>query len=137
MNLVHGEGGRIADGLGRDRWRSVLSLPDSVLAERPGAPKSYVGKDVAVGVRSEDMEDGTLVNGRPADRRIKGQVALTEALGSQIIVHFTFAGRPSRHRGHQAYRQGVRDRGTDRAQAGSRREVGRVVRTSLQGQDGR
>ena len=75
------------------RSPATLALPDSVIAERPGA-EDYVGKDVAVGVRSEDMEDGTLSTA-PADRRMKGQVALTEALGSQIIVHFTFPGAQS------------------------------------------
>ena len=56
--------------------------------------KSYAGKDVVVGVRSEDMEDAVARRRAPAERRIKGKVTLTEALGSQIIVHFTFPGRP-------------------------------------------
>jgi multiple sugar transport system ATP-binding protein len=39
------------------------------------------------------MEDAALAN-VPSERRIKGQVLLTEALGSEIIVHFTFPGEP-------------------------------------------
>ena len=42
-------------------------------------------------MRSEDMEDASH-RGRPGDERIKGKVTLTEALGSEIIVHFTFPG---------------------------------------------
>src|SRR5262249_55554130 len=69
---------------------SKLALSDAVLAQRP-ALRSYAGKEVAVGVRSEDMEDATLAT-VPSERSIRGQVALTEALGSQVIVHFSFPG---------------------------------------------
>ena len=86
--VVEGPGGAPQLELGG----SKVAVPDAVLAARP-ALKSYVGKDVALGVRSEDMEDGSL-SSAPAERRIHGHVALTEALGSQIIVHFTFPGRP-------------------------------------------
>ena len=71
---------------------STVVLPDTVLSARPGL-RGYGGKDVAVGVRSEDMEDASLTTA-PPERRIKGNVVLTEALGSQIIVHFSFPGRP-------------------------------------------
>ena len=71
---------------------STLEIPDEVTAARP-ALKGFVGKPVAVGVRSEDMEDAALAN-VPTERRIKGKVTLTEALGSEIIVHFTFPGQP-------------------------------------------
>ena len=39
------------------------------------------------------MEDASLAK-VDAESRIKGKVTLTEALGSQIIVHFTFPGEP-------------------------------------------
>jgi multiple sugar transport system ATP-binding protein len=71
---------------------SRLEIPESTLVDRP-ALRGYVGKAVALGVRSEDMEDATLAN-VPVERRIKGKVTLTEALGSEIVVHFTFAGEP-------------------------------------------
>ena len=38
------------------------------------------------------MEDAALAK-VPEERRIKGKVTLTEALGSEIIVHFTFPGQ--------------------------------------------
>lgn len=63
-----------------------------MLKERP-ALAQYAGRTIALGVRSEDMEDAELAK-VPAERRIKGKVALTEALGSEIIVHFTFPGEP-------------------------------------------
>jgi len=69
---------------------STLRIPDVVLADRP-ALKSYVGRKVVLGVRSEDMEDATLARGE-AGERLKGKVTLTEALGSELVVHFTFPG---------------------------------------------
>lgn len=92
MNLVLAQIKSGAKGLLLEVGGSSLEIPESTLAERP-ALKSYVGRAVALGVRSEDMEDASLAN-VPAERRIKGRVTLTEALGSEIIVHFTFQGEP-------------------------------------------
>ena len=64
-----------------------LSLPEEVLAERP-ALKAFEGKRVIVGVRPEDMEDAALVAEAPADRRIRSNVMLREALGADVLVHF-------------------------------------------------
>jgi multiple sugar transport system ATP-binding protein len=58
-----------------------------VAKERP-ALASYVSRDVAVGIRSEDMEDARLVRDAPADTRLRATVSLVEALGAQIVVHF-------------------------------------------------
>ena len=66
---------------------AVLQLPQTTIAERP-ALASYVGRDVAMGIRSEDMEDAALARDTAPDARIRAQVGLTEALGSQIVVHF-------------------------------------------------
>ncbi len=56
------------------------------------ALRSYVGKPVAVGVRSEDMEDASLKPDTPQDQRLAGTVTLVEALGSEIVVHFSLRG---------------------------------------------
>ncbi len=92
MNLALGKLVSSGDGVQLELGGSVLQVPSSVLEARPGL-KRYFGQDVAVGVRSEDMEDAALAK-VPPDQRIKGTVTLTEALGSEIVVHFTFAGRP-------------------------------------------
>jgi multiple sugar transport system ATP-binding protein len=93
MNLVQAKVTDGADGLRLEVAPGLsLGVPASTLAARPGL-RRYVGKNVALGVRSEDMEDAALASA-PADRRIKGKVTLTEALGSEIIVHFTFPGEP-------------------------------------------
>ena len=70
-----------------------LPVPPEVLAERPGL-RSYEGRTIVVGVRPEDMEDASLASDAPADRRISSTVDLREALGSDVVVHFTVAARP-------------------------------------------
>jgi multiple sugar transport system ATP-binding protein len=66
----------------------TLTLDDEALATH-GALKGYEGRDIIVGIRPEDMEDPALLTDAPADRQIKGKVELTEALGSEIMVHFS------------------------------------------------
>ena len=64
-----------------------LSLDDSLFDRHP-ALAGYEGKRVIVGIRPEDFEDATLADSTPAQRRITARVKLTEALGSEIMVHF-------------------------------------------------
>jgi multiple sugar transport system ATP-binding protein len=65
-----------------------LELTEETLSARP-ALKRYDGRTVVLGVRPEDLEDAELASETPPERRFRGQVTLTEALGSEIIVHFT------------------------------------------------
>jgi multiple sugar transport system ATP-binding protein len=83
MNLydaVVGEGARFIK-LGSQE----IDLPESVLLKRP-ALRSYAGKDVVVGLRPEHLpaesEDAT-------GPKLVGNVDLVEALGSELVVHFT------------------------------------------------
>jgi multiple sugar transport system ATP-binding protein len=64
-----------------------VRLGPAVAAQRP-ALAGYVSREVAVGIRGEDMEDARLVRDAPADTRLKATVSLVEALGAQIVVHF-------------------------------------------------
>jgi len=64
-----------------------LGLPDEVLAER-SALRAFEGRQVIVGIRPEDMEDAALVADAPADRRIRSNVLLREALGADVLAHF-------------------------------------------------
>jgi multiple sugar transport system ATP-binding protein len=92
MNLVTATVRQTGDSLALDMGDASLVVPDSMLADRP-ALRGYAGKTVALGVRSEDMEDASLRAGSGSGS-ISGMVNLTEALGSEIIVHFTFPGQP-------------------------------------------
>jgi multiple sugar transport system ATP-binding protein len=51
--------------------------------------RGYEGRKVVLGIRPEDMEDTTLVSEAPPERCITSTVDLEEALGSDVIVHFT------------------------------------------------
>jgi multiple sugar transport system ATP-binding protein len=50
--------------------------------------QGYVGKQVIIGIRPEDLEDAALESGAPPDRILKGRLELREALGSEIMAHF-------------------------------------------------
>jgi multiple sugar transport system ATP-binding protein len=64
-----------------------LGLDPEVISTHP-ALKAYEGKNVVLGIRPEDLDDAALSNDVPADQRLKGEVVLREALGSEIMVHF-------------------------------------------------
>jgi multiple sugar transport system ATP-binding protein len=88
MNLL---GGRVeeSDGaivfvLGSQR----LTAPPELLARRP-ALRSYVGREVVVGIRPEDIEDAALVRGAAAGNRLTSTVDLVESMGSEVLVHFS------------------------------------------------
>jgi multiple sugar transport system ATP-binding protein len=66
----------------------TLGLSREALAARPDLA-GYDGKPVIVGIRPEDMEDAAIVSDAPAGRRIRADVVLREALGADVLVHFT------------------------------------------------
>jgi multiple sugar transport system ATP-binding protein len=67
-----------------------LAIPQDVLGERPGL-RAYAGRRVILGIRPEDMEDARLVSDAPADRRIRSDVLLREALGADVLAHIRVA----------------------------------------------
>jgi multiple sugar transport system ATP-binding protein len=70
-----------------------LRAPRELLSARP-ALRSYEGKDVIVGIRPEDMEDASLVDGVEPDRRIPAVVKLRESMGPEAFLHFPVRTRP-------------------------------------------
>jgi multiple sugar transport system ATP-binding protein len=72
----------------------TVTIGADELAARP-ALAAYAGKEVVLGIRPEDLEDATLATSTPPDQRLKGTTELTEALGSEIMVHFSIAARPA------------------------------------------
>jgi multiple sugar transport system ATP-binding protein len=88
MNLLDGHLVEEAGGLVFELGDQKLPVPDSLLAKRP-ALRGYVGRDVVVGIRPEDMEDAALSAGGPA--RLTSTVELVESMGSEVLAHFTIA----------------------------------------------
>jgi multiple sugar transport system ATP-binding protein len=72
----------------------AIAIGADELAARPGLA-AYADKEVVLGIRPEDLEDAALATSTPADQRLKGTTELTEALGSEIMVHFAIAARPA------------------------------------------
>ena len=54
---------------------------------------AYDGRTVVLGIRPEDMEDAAIAGGDGP--RLRGTVELREALGAEVLVHFTVAARPA------------------------------------------
>jgi multiple sugar transport system ATP-binding protein len=94
MNLLEASLGRADGGLVVHIGDVQLSLPSELLAARP-ALAGYEGRKVVVGIRPEDMEDAALLTGAPVDRRMPVTVELREALGSDVVIHFTVNAPPA------------------------------------------
>jgi multiple sugar transport system ATP-binding protein len=71
-----------------------VHLTDEAISKRP-ALKSYEGGRVILGIRPEDLEDAALAPDTPADQRLRGEVQLREALGSELMVHFAIDAVPA------------------------------------------
>ena len=69
-------------------------MDEETLNERP-ALKAYEGRQVVLGIRPEDLEDAALEQVAPSDKRMRARVELREALGSEILVHFSVEARPA------------------------------------------
>jgi multiple sugar transport system ATP-binding protein len=91
MGLVEGDLARDGDGLTVSIGPQSLPVPDTVLATRP-ALASYAGRQVAVGLRPEHLEDAALDAAGPA--RLRGKVLFAESLGSERLVHVAVDGKP-------------------------------------------
>jgi multiple sugar transport system ATP-binding protein len=87
MNMIEATLARANGGLAADIGSQKIVLGEELLSTRP-ALKEFEGKPVILGIRPEDLEDAALASDTPPDRRIKGEVLLREALGSEILVHF-------------------------------------------------
>jgi len=77
--LERGEGG-LTCLIGGQR----LSVPDSVPARR--ALEEHVGRTLAVGFRSEHVQDAAIATDAPEERRLRGEVFTTELLGSDLLA---------------------------------------------------
>ena len=62
-----------------------IDLPEAVVLKRP-ALRGYAGKDVVVGLRPEHLP---AESDEATGPKLVGEVDLVEALGSELVVHFT------------------------------------------------
>ncbi|MEZ5340360.1 MAG: sn-glycerol-3-phosphate ABC transporter ATP-binding protein UgpC [Acidimicrobiales bacterium] len=93
MNLMTARLSGTADAPTIDIAGHQLAIDPALAASRP-ALASYIGQDVVVGIRPEDLSDADLAGDVPAERIIRSKVTLLESLGSEVIVHFPLAAEP-------------------------------------------
>jgi multiple sugar transport system ATP-binding protein len=94
MNLLEATLASANGGMAVDVGTQRIALDESTISSRP-ALKSYEGRQIVLGMRPEHLEDAALVGDVPADRRMHGQVELKEALGAELMVHFTVDAPPA------------------------------------------
>ena len=93
MNMVEADLVRQDGGLFVTFGHTTLRVDDNVPAERPGI-RAYEGRRVVIGIRPENMEDASIMPVIPEDRRMKVDIVLREALGSEVLVHFSVDAPP-------------------------------------------
>jgi len=94
MNMLEATLVRSNGGLAVEAGGQRLSVDQELISAQP-ALQSYEGKKVVLGIRPEDLEDAAVAKDVPADRRLHGKVELIEALGSEIMAHFTIDAPPA------------------------------------------
>jgi len=88
MNMVEATVVRQNGGLAVDVGPQTIALDESILTTRP-ALRAYEGRPIILGIRPEEFEEASLAPETPADRRLRGVTELREALGAELMVHFT------------------------------------------------
>jgi len=83
------DGATLRAQLGSQRIR----IDPEFVASKP-ALRAFIGRDVALGVRSEDLSEPGPRHDVPEDQRLRSTAKLTEALGSEIVVHFVLDASP-------------------------------------------
>ena len=94
MNMLEATLVKSNGGLAVEAGGQRLAIDDELVSAQP-ALTSYEGKKVVLGIRPEDLEDAAIAKDVPADRRLHGKVELIEALGSEIMAHFTIDAPPA------------------------------------------
>src|SRR3954454_12695947 len=95
MNLVQARIALRGDATVADMGEGqALELDPELVARRP-ALAGFDGREVILGIRPEHLEDAAVAGEANGRRRLRGSVALREALGSEIMMHLTVGARPA------------------------------------------
>jgi multiple sugar transport system ATP-binding protein len=130
MNMLEAQLARSDGGLAVELGGRRLALGGDALGSRP-ALRDYEGKTVVVGIRPEHVEDAALADA-PPDRRLHGEVVLTEALGSEIVAHIAVDAKPALTEDVRELAQDIGEDIDEEAQEGKTTLVGKIgARSSL------
>ncbi|MBV8066115.1 MAG: sn-glycerol-3-phosphate ABC transporter ATP-binding protein UgpC [Actinobacteria bacterium] len=111
MNMVEATLERQNGGYVAKVGEQTVAIESAEVQARPGLA-AYDGKDIILGIRPEDLEDASLASGSTGATHLKGQAELTEALGSEIMVHFSIK---AKHATTEDVRELAEDVGDERA----------------------
>ncbi|HEX5469827.1 MAG TPA: sn-glycerol-3-phosphate ABC transporter ATP-binding protein UgpC [Gaiellaceae bacterium] len=123
MNMLEATLERSNGGLAVEAGGQSIALGSETLDARPGL-RAFEGKTVVLGIRPEDLEDAAIATDTRDDRRIHGKVELTEALGSEVMVHFGVDAPPALT---EDVRELARDVGDERTASGATEETGHTT----------
>ena len=71
-----------------------IRLSDALHDNRPGL-QEFAGRDIVLGIRPENLEDAAVATDAEEGDRLRGEVVLREALGSEIMAHVAIKARPA------------------------------------------
>ncbi|HEY4347343.1 MAG TPA: sn-glycerol-3-phosphate ABC transporter ATP-binding protein UgpC [Gaiellaceae bacterium] len=110
MNMVEATLEQQNGGYAAKVGDQTIAVGPETLKARP-ALAAFAGRDVVLGIRPEDLEDAALAGDSQPGHRLTGTTQLTEALGSELMVHFSIA---ARHAVTDEVRELAQDVGDDR-----------------------
>ena len=110
MNMVEATLQRHNGGFAAKVGDQTVAIEAEEVKARPGLA-AYDGKQIVLGVRPEDLEDASLAPSGE-QQRLRGTAQLTEALGSEIMVHFAIK---AKHAMTEEVRELAEDVGDERA----------------------
>jgi multiple sugar transport system ATP-binding protein len=118
MNMIEAIIERQDGGLVAKAGDQQLAVDEALVASRPSL-REYEGRTVILGIRPEHLEDAALVSDAAPERRLRGEIILREALGSDLVVHFIVNARPALT---EDVRELAEDLGDERAMQAAREE---------------
>ncbi|GAA4920514.1 ABC transporter ATP-binding protein [Streptomonospora salina] len=92
MNLLQGRLDADGSAARVQLGGQTLAVPASLLERRPGL-RAYLGREVALGIRPEDMDDAELRDGE-RETVLTSTTDIVEALGPELLVHFRLPAPP-------------------------------------------
>ena len=87
MNFASSSVAESGGGLEVNLGDQKLKISEKDVANRP-ALKNYVGKEVVLGIRPQDFEDPEYAQESGEGTRLKANIDLIEAVGTETMVHF-------------------------------------------------
>ena len=94
MNMLEATLRRDDGGMKVVAGSQEITLSPETLSQRP-ALQGYEGQKIVLGIRPEDLEDYQLAGETAHGGTLKGEVTLREALGAEIMVHFSVDAPPA------------------------------------------